>query len=139
MIEPVADLSGLASVVDGLGRGCLFVSSAASPPMGWPLAARVMRDALWTTSYRKSAKVAHIQRSDDAVFLLFRSEEECFPYDVVCGRAEVVEPTADLVAEWSAHFAPPGPSPRVLDRLLTGRRVFIRLIPGTVQAFRGPE
>ncbi len=95
--------------------------------MGWPLDFKVLDDGLWATSYRTASKVARIQSADQAACLLFEGEHHPYPYAVLEGTVEVVAATVDLVGRYMGW--PPGelptPLPRVTDRLLQGKRIFL--------------
>jgi hypothetical protein len=113
-------------------RGVLFVSTANGPPTGWPFMLRQIDGALWCTTYRSSAKMPQIRHADRAVAVLFEHENDPAPFSVVEGRVEVVEPTNELVSRWiglSAAAVVEGRGGRVADRLLRGKRVFLRLVP----------
>ena len=118
-------LAGLAP--EGRCRGYLWVSRQTNSPMGWPLDFRVLDEELWATTYRSATKVPRIAAADQACCLLFRAEDHPYPYLVLNGRVAIVEPSEDLVARylgWTAG-ATPRPLPRVADRLLNAKRVFV--------------
>jgi hypothetical protein len=96
--------------------------------MGWPLDFKVLDDSLWATSYRTASKVARIEAADQAACVLFNQEHDPYPYAVLEGTVQVVVPTVDLVGRYMGWTAGelPAPLPRVADRLLQGKRVFLR-------------
>jgi hypothetical protein len=116
----------------------MFVSRGQGPPAGWPFVVRVMDDRIWCTTYRTSVKLRRIVDADQAACLLFVDETSVYPYAVVEGTIEVVEPTEDLVRRWLGDSPEGGPrSQKVVDRLLSGKRVFICLSPGRPPATFG--
>jgi hypothetical protein len=110
-------------------RGFLFVSRQAGSPMGWPLEFKILDNELWATTYRSATKVPRIRAADQACCLLLKAERRPYPYLVLNGQVDIVEPNPELVARymgWTAG-ATPDPLPRVADRLLRAKRVFIHL------------
>ncbi len=95
--------------------------------MGWPLDFKVLDDSLWATSYRTAPKTTRIQAADQAACVLFNSEDSPYPYGVLEGTVDVIEPSLELVSRymgWTGRKLPT-PVPRVADRLLLGKRVFL--------------
>jgi hypothetical protein len=129
---PTVEMTGPLSRFGHSTRACLFVATLGGPPTGWPFVVRVMDGRLWCTTYRASAKMRAIAGADQAVCLLFVDETSVHPYAVVEGTIEIVEPTRELVTRW---FGFPDDSSgsdhsrRVEDRLLSGKRVFLSLVP----------
>jgi hypothetical protein len=95
--------------------------------MGWPLDFKILEDGLWATTYQSASKVPRIRAADQACCLLFKAEDRPYPYVVMDGQVDIVEPDEDLVARYMGWTAGeiPRPLPRVADRLLSARRVFL--------------
>jgi hypothetical protein len=126
MNSAMSMLSDLAP--DGMCRGYLFVSPESGSPTGWPLAFKILEEALWATTYRSASKVPRIEAAEQACCLLFQAEDRPYPYVVMNGRVAIVEPNRESVGRYMGWAAGTSPRrlPRVADRLLSAKRVFIQ-------------
>ena len=70
-----------------------------------------------------------VRSADQATCLLFADEQEICPYAVVEGTVHVVAPTPELVARWMGEPPEQLRGVRVVDRLLSGKRVFLVVRP----------
>jgi nitroimidazol reductase NimA-like FMN-containing flavoprotein (pyridoxamine 5'-phosphate oxidase superfamily) len=117
-------------------RVYLIVGEADDRPMGYPMTGRWESDALEFSTYRKSAKVRHIER-DPRVCCLVTSRDR-----TVDGRVLVVWGWARVGAagqeRWRAALQAPDGGPRSIDvpetvrqkvasRLETSKRVIVRV------------
>lgn len=128
----------VAELLDRQRDVTLFMRDANGCPIGYPMTifARPSHNAeIVFSTYRKSAKMRHLERDGRVVVLAMRAVGDAVQWVSLAGHATVWSPTASeldgLPRTMSAtHEArvPEGLTGRVRDRLLSGKRVLIRIV-----------
>lgn len=122
------------AVVDFLRRNhrvFLFCRDEKKRPIGYAMHSVGFRDGrLYFATYTKSAKVRHLENNPEVACLVLGGEPG--PWLSLHGTADVRSPTADEVDAMIGTQSPDARVPAsvvasVRDRLLSGKRTFIRV------------
>jgi nitroimidazol reductase NimA-like FMN-containing flavoprotein (pyridoxamine 5'-phosphate oxidase superfamily) len=112
-------------------RAFLFCRDAAGHPIGYAMRTLTYESGgLYFATYTKSAKVGHL-RADPEAACVVKSEDGA-SWASVRGRVEIYRPCPTEIARILARSSPEVRVPdsvaaKVRDRLLSGKRSFIRL------------
>ncbi len=122
----------IAALSERLRRGFLVTRRPDGSPTVHPLTPIYAEGSLFINTYRKSAKVRHLQRDPQMAYVVMTKEEdEPFRAFEVRGRARILEleevPESFLAVGTAGEVISEENLKRVRDRLATGKRVYLRV------------
>jgi PPOX class probable F420-dependent enzyme len=118
-------------------RTMLVVLRADGSPTVYPMLGLWRDEALWFNTYRRSAKMRHLERDPRVCCVVLSGDDELHPPAIVLrGEAEIMEPGTMLPLGPSgvSDVARPagvtdGVVTKVADRVASAKRVLIRVSP----------
>jgi hypothetical protein len=137
-VTPSLDAPDVAEIIRTNHRAFLFCRDSARRPIGYPMRTVAYRSAtrsLYFATYTKSAKVGHLIADPEVACLV----GDDAGWVSVRGTAQVYQPSEaeidDLIGVGSPDDrVPDSVVAKVRDRLLSGKRCFIRLTLAEVRA-----
>jgi hypothetical protein len=147
-VAPVLDSPHVADFMRANHRAFLFCRDDARHPIGYAMHSVAYQPAtrcLYFATYTKSAKVRHLRADPEIACLVLSGQpgDDDARWVSVHGVAEVYQPSPAEIDDMISAGSPDGRVPdsvaaKVRDRLLSGKRSFIRLTLSEVRAARLP-